>query len=177
MKNADDVNGRVDAETLYRAHAPFVASFLNRLGARQSEMEDLLQEVFLVAHRAGGYTPGPAKATTWLAEIAVRLFANVRRKRRTELDEPLETLEAKTASPEEAAINADALARVNECLQTLDPNHRATFLLFELYGESAAEIAAAMNVPVGTIHSRLHNARKRFMAAWNRKSSSVETRL
>jgi RNA polymerase sigma-70 factor (ECF subfamily) len=44
----------------------------------------------------------------------------------------------------------------------MDPPHRACFILFELEGESCESIAAGLNVPVGTVHSRLHAARRAF---------------
>ena len=44
-----------DAAALFRRYAPFVASFLHKLGASKAELDDLVQEVFMVAHRRGGF--------------------------------------------------------------------------------------------------------------------------
>ena len=60
----------IPAEDLFRQHAAWVGRFLSRLGAEPSNVEDLVQEVFLVAHRKGGYLPGAASPKTWLADIA-----------------------------------------------------------------------------------------------------------
>ena len=49
-------NGHLDSAQLFRQFAPFVASFLMRLGVQRADLDDLMQEVFLVAHRNGGYT-------------------------------------------------------------------------------------------------------------------------
>src|ERR1043166_4212655 len=62
-----------NAASLFRAHAAFVASFLFRLGLEPNEIDDAVQEVFLIAHRQGGYQPGPAQPRTWLAAIAIRV--------------------------------------------------------------------------------------------------------
>jgi RNA polymerase sigma-70 factor (ECF subfamily) len=163
---------RISVEELYRAHARFVASFLVRLGARESDMEDLLQEVFLVAHRAGGFMPGRARATTWLAEIALRVWANARRARRRAVERMVEAdvdeIAGSSPTPEDSALRAGALERVQRCLDELDEDHRAVFVLFELYGERTDDIATALGVPVGTVHSRLHHARRRFRTAWER---------
>lgn len=160
------------AEALYRAHAPFVAGFLARLGTPRAELADLVQEVFLVAHRRGGFVPGAAKPTTWLAEIALRVSANARRSRqrgaRSDGADALELLEAPGPTPEQRALAAASIARVQACVDTLDDQHREAFLLYEVAGESTADIAATLGVPVGTVHSRLHHARKRFEAAWYR---------
>ena len=70
---------RMTTEQLFRQHAPFVSRFLLRLGVSEASVDDVVQEVFLVAHRAGGYLPGPAKPTTYLATIAVNAASTYRR--------------------------------------------------------------------------------------------------
>ena len=54
-----------------------------------------------------------------------------------------------------------------EILDAMDDEHRAVFVLYELDGTPCAEIASALGVPVGTVHSRLHEARKKFRARWD----------
>src|SRR6185312_14253874 len=73
----------VQTALLFKEHAAFVARFLYRLGAADAAIEDLVQEVFLVVHRAGGYRPGAAAPTTYLAGVAAGVLANHRRKERT----------------------------------------------------------------------------------------------
>lgn len=158
------------AAELYRAHARFVAGFLLRLGAPQGEMEDLTQEVFLVAHRRGGFVPGKAKATTWLAEIALRVWSNRKRSERRRPAEPagdaVADLPGHGLGPEAAAGARRALERVQRCLDTLDLDHRSVFVLYELEGEKCGDIATALGVPVGTVYRRLHTARERFRAEY-----------
>ncbi|MEQ8459144.1 MAG: sigma-70 family RNA polymerase sigma factor [Sandaracinaceae bacterium] len=161
---------RQTAGELYRAHAPFVAGFLLRLGVPRGEMDDVVQDVFVVAHRKGGFTPGAAKPTTWLAEIALRVWSNRKRAKRRRPAEPggdlaLDAVSA-AASPEQALATQRSLERAQRCLDGLDLDHRAVFVLFELEGERCADIAAALGVPVGTVHRRLHTARARFKAAY-----------
>ena len=72
----------LDAAKLFREHANFVANFVIRLGMRREEVDDIVQEVFLVAHRRGGFIPGVARPTTWLAEIALRVTSATRRRMR-----------------------------------------------------------------------------------------------
>ncbi len=62
--------------------AGFVAGFLRRLGVEAPELDDAVQEVFLTAHRRGGFVAGAAQPTTWLAEIALRVASDMRRSRR-----------------------------------------------------------------------------------------------
>jgi RNA polymerase sigma-70 factor, ECF subfamily len=155
---------RLDAGTLFREHAPFVANFLARMGVPTQDVPDLVQEVFLVAHRKGGYLRGPARPTTWLAEIALRVASGARRKKRRRpehLDSvALETMKAADASPAEAAATAEGLRRLQAAIELLDPPRRAVFVLFELEGESCKAIADGLGIPVGTVYSRLHSARR-----------------
>jgi RNA polymerase sigma-70 factor, ECF subfamily len=162
---------RTGAAQLYRAHAGFVAGFLTRMGARGVDVEDLTQEVFLVAHRRGGYVEGPARPTTWLAEIALRVLSTHRRTKRRKPERPgtdeLEALHADHSPADEQVASRRALARVQCCLEGMDEEHRAVFVLYELEGEACGAIAAALALPVGTVYSRLHHARKKFMQAWS----------
>ena len=162
----------IGAEALFRAHASFVAGFLGRLGVPASELEDLVQEVFIVAHRRGGYVPGAAKPRSWLGAIALRVAQSERRARRKqerdrkEAAAPLEAWSGPVVDPAEEFETQRALARVQEALNDLPIEHRAAFVLFEIEGESCESIAAVFGVPVGTVYSRLHNARRRFLAAY-----------
>lgn len=173
-------DGQVDAQTLFRAHAPFVAAFLHRLGTPRSEVDDLVQEVFLVAHRKGGFVPGLGQPRTWLAAIAVRVSrAGQRaRSRRREADDD-SALEGLAASSDPAAtVEArKALERVQRALEMLDVEHRAAFVLYEIEGESCESIAASFDVPVGTVYSRLHHARRRFREAYTQLGRDDSTPL
>jgi RNA polymerase sigma-70 factor, ECF subfamily len=164
----------LDVEALFRAHASFVAGFLVRLGALSDEIDDLVQEVFLTAHRRGGYVPGPAKPTTWLAEIAMRVVLSnkrSRRRRRVEPDEDaVEAAVDDTASPFDSAAATEAVASVQRALDALDIERRAVFVLFELEGESCAAIAGCLGIPIGTVYSRLHTARAEFQRAYERQN-------
>jgi RNA polymerase sigma-70 factor, ECF subfamily len=158
----------VSVEALFRDHASFVATFLHRLGAPRGEIEDLVQEVFCIAHRKGGYEPGPAHPRSWLGAIALRVARTGRR-----------TL-SRTESPDSPAVNrlithADAIeridtrrsiSRVERALDSLPLEQRAAFVLFEIEGESCESIAAVWNVPVGTVYSRLHHARRKFLQVY-----------
>ena len=159
----------MDADRLYRDHAEFVARFLLRLGANGQDVPDLLQEVFLVAHRRGGFTPGRAKPTTWLAEISFRVLSDRRKKIRRKLEdadtESVSMAPSKRGTPGDDAEQRQALARVQQALDLLTPEKRAVFVLFELEGESCESIAKGLEIPVGTVYSRLHSARKDFTKA------------
>ena len=172
MDGAEQARAHLGARELFVAHASFVARFLARLGVRPADLDDLVQEVFLVAHRHGGFTPDRGRATTWLAHIATRVASNARRtlRRRHEEqdDEALTEHRSPGADPHQSAETTESLARVERALGALEIEQRAIFVLFEVEGESCEAIALGLGVPVGTVHSRLHKARKDFQRAFER---------
>jgi len=168
----------VQVEELFRHHADFVARFLGRLGAGADEIDDLVQEVFLTAHRRGGFVPGSAKPTTWLAEIALRVASNARRSRRRSRvaadEESVAAAVSDADGPFESAAHAESTARVQRALEALDFDRRVVFVLYELEAEPCDAIAACLSIPVGTVYSRLHAARREFVRAYQRLSAEPE---
>jgi RNA polymerase sigma-70 factor (ECF subfamily) len=159
----------IDSADLFRAHAGFVAGFVASLGVDADAVDDIVQDVFLTAHRKGGYRPGAAQPTTWLAGLALGIVANARRRtgRRRSIDQAKRTVER---SSEDLAARADArrsLARATRALAQLEENHRVVLMLYELEGESCGSIAAGLGVKTGTVYSRLHAARKAFRRAYD----------
>jgi RNA polymerase sigma-70 factor (ECF subfamily) len=165
-----DREGRTGAEALFRTHAAFVVGFLRRLGTPAEELDDQVQEVFLIAHRKGGYVAGAGQPRTWLAAIALRIARNghgVRSRRREKQgDYDLALIESPARDPAEMLELRKSIERVQRALDTLDIEHRAVFVLREIDGEACDSIAALFNVPIGTVYSRLHYARKRFLEAY-----------
>lgn len=164
----------LDSAQLFRRHGDFVARFLVRLGVARSDVEDLLQDVFLVAHRGGGFEPGPARPTTYLAAIALRVATSHRRKRRTRAfvasdDDAVARATSPTGDPARNLETRERLARTQRALDQIDPQRRAIFILFELDGEPCTAIAGALRIPIGTVYSRLHAARKIFREALERE--------
>jgi RNA polymerase sigma-70 factor, ECF subfamily len=163
-------DGHLDSAELFRRHATFVANFLVRLGVPRSDLDDLVQEVFLVAHKNGGYMPGPAKPTTYLASIAFRAATTARRKVKTRSfvkanDETVTHAGDERMSPERDAEQRRRLLILDKALEALDPDKRAVFVMAELHGETAVTIAEALGIPVDTAYSRLRVARQIFREA------------
>ena len=119
--------------------------------------DDLTQEVYLRAMRAAPRFRGDSSARTWLLTIARRVCADeIRtRQRRRRLPDPVERTEADPAAEH-------ALTSLVDLLPT---ERREAFVLTQLLGLSYAEAAAAAQVPVGTIRSRVARAREQLIAA------------
>lgn len=159
-----------DSEVLFKRYAAFVASFLHRLGAAPHELDDLVQDVFLAVVRKGGYRPGAASPTTFLARLALEARLGKHRKdsrwrSASNVDAASAIVGAHIADPGQALAAKQAARQLELALDTMDPGHRAVFVLFELHGESCESIAAGLELKVGTVYSRLHAARRAFLAA------------
>ena len=167
-------DGHLSSAVLFKQFARFVASFLLRMGVSSSDLDDVMQEVFFVAHKLGGYTPGPAKPTTYLANIALRAATTHRRKRQVRsfvrANDELVGAAAGDTDPERTAENQQRLALLQAALDQLDEDKRAIFIMAEIHGETVVSIAAGLGIPVDTAYSRLRAARKLFQEAVMRAS-------
>lgn len=168
----EPAGGVIDAATLFRAHGAFVARFLVRLGVPVDEVDDLVQDVFLIVHRKGGFEPRSAKATTYLAQIAVHTATDRRRlheRRRTDPNsEGIADVLDPAPGPEERAVFAQDIARAQRAIELIPPERRALFILFELEDEPCTALATAFDLPLGTVHSRLRVARAEFLENYER---------
>lgn len=160
----------LDVSRVHAEHAGYVWKLLQRFGVRGPDLEDMLQEVFIVVHqRRATYDP-QASLQSWLYGIALRVAASYRRRahRRYEaLDEaPHERRDAERPSaeptPERTIEDRERRAVLDAVLDAMELERRAVLVMFELEGLSCGEIAALTGVPVGTVYSRLHLARRDF---------------
>jgi RNA polymerase sigma-70 factor (ECF subfamily) len=152
-------------------HLDFTWRSLRRLGLPEDVADDATQRVFLVAsQRLGDIQVGCEKA--FLFNTAVRVASSERRThaRRREVlrgDDAPETQDSAPAA-DELLDRERARALLEELLEELAMDLRAVFVLFELEGLTMAEIAKTVDVPEGTVASRLRRARQEFQAALKR---------
>jgi RNA polymerase sigma-70 factor (ECF subfamily) len=139
---------------VYREHGDFVWASLQRMGVRDSDLQDQLQEVFVVVHRRLADFEGRSALTTWLFGICLRVVAGYRRKLARRKEQGYETLpevvdEAEERDPEQSAARQQARARLAEVLDEMDVEKRAVLVMFEVESLSCDEIAKMLSVPVG----------------------------
>ena len=174
----DAARRRMSTEELFRSHAPFVARMLYRLGVPAAELDDVLQEVFVVVHRLGGYEPGAATPTTYLANIAVKAAASARRREDARRVRHSVSASDELSSPSRGPVQLlelrDDMLELESVLAALEPELRAVFILVELEGESCAHIAASQRIPVGTVYWRLHRARRKFHGIVKRRNGRLQ---
>jgi RNA polymerase sigma-70 factor, ECF subfamily len=156
-------------EAIYDAHFPYIWRSVQRLGVAPGQVDDVVQDVFIVAHRKLGSFEARSQLRTWLYGIALRVARAYRGRAAREgpvLDTTNEVLPAPSGTrPDARAEQAEAARVVNLLLDTLDDDQREVFVLAELEQLSAPEIAEALEVKLNTVYSRLRLGRQAFAAA------------
>ena len=164
---------RADFET---AAMPFLDALYNtayRLARNAEDAEDLVQETFLKGYRSyAQFTPG-TNLKAWLFKILKNTFINEYRKRQAApaesdfaaIEESFESEIADGAAgqiknPEEEALERAFDENVQRALDALPPDYRMAVLLADIEGFSYREVAEILDIPVGTVMSRLYRGRK-----------------
>lgn len=154
--------------TLFRHFAPRVKSYMLRLGSDDSQAEELAQETMaMVWRKAGQYDPARAAASTWIFTIARNLRIDAfRRANRPELD-PEDPALVPDAPPQGDAVveqkqNAE---RVRAALAALPDEQRQVLHMSFFDDKTHSEIAAALDLPLGTVKSRIRLAFGRVKAS------------
>lgn len=138
-----------------------VFSVCLRMCGDQEDARDAAQETFVMAYRSLQGFRGDAQLSTWLHRVAVNASLDLLRKRskRPTAVEVVPEATSEEPGPEEEAVRSDRAAAVHAALAKLSEDHRAVIVLFDLQGLQYPEVAEALDVPVGTVKSRLHRAR------------------
>lgn len=162
-------------EQLYADHYDFVWRCALRLGATSWDVEDVVQETFVIALRRYDQTDfqrGGARPSTWLFAILHNVLRNHtrgERRRQARLD-ALEHNNPAVAQPHRSNAEATlALRLLDEFLCELEPDRRAVFVLAELEGMRGSEIASALELNHNTVRSRLRSARLAFEARFEQE--------
>ena len=141
----------------------------------REEAWDCAQDAFVRAFQSLGSFRGQSAFYTWLFRIAMNVATDRLRSRGAQArafgtqpipaEEWERTAPDPEARPDQAAIGVERRERISHALDTLPPNARAIIMLSDVEGLSYREIATVLNCPIGTVMSRLHNARKRLRTA------------
>ncbi len=153
-------------ERLWREYHPRIWRLTARLAGDPDLADDLTQEVALRALEGLDGFRSQSGEFTWLYRIAVNVVLGHRRRRSLEtvgLDTPdAAHLPSSTPAPEASAVAAELAPVVRAALDRL-PEELRTPLVLQVYeGLKYREIAAVLEIPVGTVMSRLHSARQRL---------------
>jgi RNA polymerase sigma-70 factor, ECF subfamily len=161
-------------------HMPSLYSAAMRMTRNKADAEDLVQETYLKAYRGfGGFTEG-TNLKAWLYRILTNTFINRYRSQKRRPDETdlgevedfylyrrLGGLEEARASrsAEDELLELFTDTEVKEALESLPEQFRIAVLLADVEGFSYKEIAEILDIPIGTVMSRLHRGRSRLQKA------------
>jgi RNA polymerase sigma-70 factor (ECF subfamily) len=170
----------LELDTIYREHSAAVSKWVRRLlgpgGGGTAEVEDLLQEVFLVVQRRLGSFRGESALTTWLYAITVLVVSGRRRKerwrsllwRRAEPELQMQH-DPELPAVQEDFERAEASRLVYAVLNELSERDRTLLILFELERMSGAEIAVVLSTKEANVWVGLSRARARFKKVFERR--------
>lgn len=144
---------------LYDRHHASIRRFLARATAGSDDVDDLVHTTFLTAATSAARYDGRSECRPWLIGIAVRLL----RRRHHAVGRWLSVLSALATLGRTSVDPGAALglrSDIESALGRLSQAKRVTLLLAEVEGLSCPEIATALDIPVGTVWTRLHSARR-----------------
>ena len=155
-------------DEIYRTHSGKLFSLVLRMVGHPSDAEDLLQEVFLTAHRKLEGFRGDSALGTWLYRLAMNQCLDHLRSRRAKTGLLTDALDDEPALEDVSSrgIAEQAVAKVDleRALAQLPDGCRAAFLLYDVEGLDHREVADALGIAEGTSKSQVHKARLRLRA-------------
>lgn len=144
-------------QELVRQVSPYVGRICGAIALEDGE--DAMQEALIAIVRGVPSLREPGAFKAWVRRVAVREAVRVARRRRPteQIDENLEAGE----------VEIDDSVDVRAALAALRPDQRAVLVLRDLDGYSERDVAELLNLPAGTVKSRLHRARAAFAQRWS----------
>ena len=159
---------------LFDRYVEQVARFISRMGVRFGEVDDLVQLTFLDVVRASGSFDGRASARNWLLGIASHIVRRDNRSLRRAVRGLAAWANEPRVAPEmpsqafEVRESADRARRALDCLSS---KKRETFVMVVLEGMSGEDVARVLGIPVATVWTRLHHARRELRAHLEREGA------
>jgi RNA polymerase sigma-70 factor (ECF subfamily) len=172
-------------EAVYTAYFDVVWRNLRRLGVPEAQIDDAVQEVFLVVHRRLDEFVRHASLKTWVCAIVARVASDHRRALRRKSPHTrssgaavdADTLPDERDDPQACAERHEGVRLLHRLLDQLDDDKRAVLVLAELEELTVPEIAEALGENVNTIYARLRTARRDFELATQRERARDAWRL
>ena len=158
---------------LVTKYQDLVYNAVYRMIGREDDSADIAQEAFVKGWKALGSFEGRSQFGTWIYRIAINCCISerrgVKRRRTTSLDSggrgseeegPALDVADDALEPGEQVVEGESVRLVQEAIGDLDPEFRTMIVLRDIEGRPYEEIAEVLEVPVGTVRSRLHRARQ-----------------
>ncbi|HEY7565864.1 MAG TPA: sigma-70 family RNA polymerase sigma factor [Acidimicrobiia bacterium] len=160
------VGGDHDAfTTLMRRHEERIFAVCLRLMGNRAAALDATQETFLALYRKAGQYRATAAVGTWLYRIAINTcYDLLRREKRRPAEAMPDFFDPADRTAEDPFTSVELRPSIEAALQELSPDFRTVVVLADIQGASLPEVAEALQVPMGTVKSRLFRARRQLGA-------------
>jgi len=145
---------------LVRRWEPRLYYYLRRLIEDEAAVWDVLQNTWLAVFRHLPKLIEVRKFRSWVYRIAHDQAVNWLQKEKRYVSQPDEQIEPLLECKDAVSVSTEDVALLHQALQTLSPHHREVLVLFYLEDFSSSQIAEIVDLPEGTIKSRLHHARE-----------------
>jgi RNA polymerase sigma-70 factor (ECF subfamily) len=165
---AIDATERERVRQLIDEHYAFIWRLLARLGIRADDVDDATQQVFMVLLTRERLAIKPGSERAFLFGVAVRVAREQRRrskKAESHSDVDFDSMAHPGLDLEALADQQRARELLDRLVQSIPEELRMIFILFEIEGLPAIEVAALLDIPAGTVASRLRRARQHFREA------------
>lgn len=163
-------------ERTYRAEGPFVAAVLGRLAVPSEAVHDAVQDVFVAAYRRWPDFDDSRPVRPWLTAFAHRVAFRYRRSQARRTRKRAALRHVQRSVERSGADRADARAFLERFLGGLDEGYRRVFVLSELEGHSAAEVAEAVGISTEAVYGRVRSLRKRLHRALQEDAREPDAR-
>ncbi|MGC8717030.1 MAG: sigma-70 family RNA polymerase sigma factor [bacterium] len=153
---------------LIRRYQRYVLNLVYRTIGDTNDAEDIAQEVFIKVYKSIRGFKGESKFSTWISKITVNVCMDKLREKSKNKEEDIEEEAWNTFaqpvnfSPEVMAERHELQETIKKAIESLPEELRAAFVLRELENLSYEEIGEMLNIPIGTVESRIYRARMKL---------------
>jgi RNA polymerase sigma-70 factor, ECF subfamily len=165
----------INLEALVKDHRAYIFKLCLSILNEEAEAEDITQETFVAALHGLKNFRGDSNVRTWLSAITINLCRDLMRKRKARRTlysalQNLPLIDENPPAPEETYLQTETFHLLWAAVQRLNEKHRLPVLLRYAHNLPTAEIAQILDLTEGTVHSRLHYARKKLQGDLHRAS-------
>ena len=154
---------------MFELESPYALRTLRRLGVTERDVEDMAHEVFVAVHRELPNYDRTRPIRPWLFAFCFRIASHYRRKHRRETVQDVTGDVIDPSDTPDALLDRERKRRlVLLALDELELDRRAVFVLHDIDGFTCEAIADSLEIPLGTVYSRLRRAREEFSAKMRR---------
>ena len=172
------VHASVDIGKAFQEHAPFIARVIEKLTGSGAHVDDILQDTFIIAYKKREQFEGRSALRTWLYGIAKNLCMHHKRglARFLNFKEKLQsTPSPDSPSPHKNLEVSRELQLAESVITSMTFKQREVFVLYELEEMEGTDIAELLEIPIGTVWTRLHKARQVFQDRLKKKQMREKT--